>query len=206
MAETTLYDKYGQVVEEGDIIFKEGEEGDRMYIIQEGTVRISKLIAGKEHILAILEKGEFFGEMAIVNRTRRTATATAVADTRLLSFDRKGFQAMIEKNSKIALMIIDKLCRRIQKANQQIQHLVRKDKRGMIALNLYYAFLEHGVDVALLPKTKIIEDISVNLEIPQQTVATWIEDLIEAHIIVETDRKLKLADKTKLSTMAENAM
>ena len=77
MASINLFEKYGMVVDTGKEIFLEGEVGDLMYIIQEGSVRISKLIDGKPHILAVLGKGDFFGEMAIVTRVKRTATATA---------------------------------------------------------------------------------------------------------------------------------
>ncbi len=138
MSDSSLFNKFGRHVPNGQIIFKENEDGEQMYIIQEGSVKISKYIAGKEHILAILNKGDFFGEMAIVSRMKRTATATAVGEVQLLAFNREGFVAMIEKNAKIGLNIIDKLCRRIDSANQQIKMLVKKDIKSLIAMNLYY--------------------------------------------------------------------
>lgn len=124
----------------GAVICREGEEGEEMYIIQKGKVRVSKRFADKVHVVSILEKGDFFGETAIVNRTRRTATVTAVDAVELLVFDREGLQNMITRNARIALSIIDKLCRRLQNAHLQIQHLVRRDARGQIALHLRYVF------------------------------------------------------------------
>ena len=52
MSDTSLFNKFGRNVPNGQIIFKEGEDGEQMYIIQEGSVKISRMIAGKEHILA----------------------------------------------------------------------------------------------------------------------------------------------------------
>lgn len=118
-----LQQKYGRVFEPGDLIFEEDEEGDHMFIIQEGKVQISRTLSGRDTPMAVLEKGEFFGEMAIVNRIRRTARARAVTQTTLLAFDRAGLEQLVEKNPKIALSIIDRLCRRLGTANSQIRQM-----------------------------------------------------------------------------------
>lgn len=205
MEENVLYNKYGTSMDEGKVIFKEGDIGDTMYIIKDGSVRISKNISGKEHILAVLGKGDFFGEMAIVNRVTRTATATAGSSVQLLAFNRQGFLSMVEKNAGIALNIIDKLCRRLQQANNQIQHLVKRNTRGLIALNLYYAFAEQGMEKAVLEYLRVAREFSLNLEIPQDTVINYFEILKQQGIISVTDNKLKLANRDKLSQLAESA-
>ncbi|SIQ38369.1 Cyclic nucleotide-binding domain-containing protein [Alkalispirochaeta americana] len=126
MTDNPLFERYGKTVEDGAVLFRENEPGETMYIIQSGEVRIMRTINGKEHVLACLGKGDFFGEMAIVSQTPRTATAIAVGTTELLSFDRPGFEAMIGKNTKIAMRVIDTLCRRLQNANQQMQSLAEQ--------------------------------------------------------------------------------
>ncbi|MBN2509914.1 MAG: Crp/Fnr family transcriptional regulator [Spirochaetales bacterium] len=205
MEENVLYNKYGTSMDEGKVIFKEGDIGDTMYIIKDGSVRISKNISGKEHILAVLGKGDFFGEMAIVNRVTRTATATAGSSVQLLAFNRQGFLSMVEKNAGIALNIIDKLCRRLQQANNQIQHLVKRNTRGLIALNLYYAFAEQGMEKAVLEYLRVAREFSLNLEIPQDTVINYFEIIKQQGIISVTDNKLKLVNRDKLSQLAESA-
>jgi CRP/FNR family transcriptional regulator, cyclic AMP receptor protein len=205
MEENTLFNKYGIVVDSGKVIFEENAEGDRMFIIQEGNVRISKTISGKPHILAVLGKGDFFGEMAIVNRVRRTATATAVGTVKLLAFDRPGFVGMIEKNARIGLNVIDKLCRRLQQANTQIQHLVKGNEKGLIALNLYYAFAEQGLEKAVLEIHKTARDISLSLEIPNENSLKYFQTLDEQGIIANDNGNLMLIDKTRLSALAESA-
>lgn len=204
MEDNGLYNKYGVAMDEGKVLFEEGDVGDTMYIIKEGSIRISKKIGGKEHILAVLGKGDFFGEMAIVNRVTRTATATAASRVQLLSFNRQGFLSMIEKNAGIALNVIDKLCRRLQQANNQIQHLVKNNTRGLIALNLYYAFAEHGMEKAVLELLKISREISLSLEIPQDTVISFVDVLKKQNIIIAEDNKLRLMNRDKLAQLAES--
>ena len=200
-----LYKKYGMVVDSGKVIFNENQVGDRMYIIQEGSVRISKLIDGKPHILAVLGKGEFFGEMAIVNQVKRTATATAAGTVRVLAFDRNGFLSMVSNNARIALNIIDKLCRRLQAANSQIQHLVRRNEKGLVILNLYYAFAENGMEQAKLELHKTTREISISLELPQEKVIQYIHELQNTGVIEDNDGVLTLANPATLTALAETA-
>lgn len=201
MAEDTLYNKYGHVVDAGKVIFREGEEGDQMYIIQEGSVRISKNIDGKEYPLAVLGKGDFFGEMALVTRIKRTATATAGDTVKYLSFNREGFVGMIEKNAKIALNVIDKLCRRIQQANMQISHLKKNNEKGLIALNLYYAFAEVGFHKEL-EAMKVIRDISMNLEISPEIIQGYIKEFEDNYILKIENKMMSVLDSGRLSDVS----
>jgi len=203
MAENPLFEKYGQTIGAGKTIFNEGESGDRMFIIQTGRVRISKMIDGKEHELATLEKGDFFGEMAIVSRIDRTATATAVNATQLLAFDRQGFMGMIEKNAKIALNVIDKLCRRLENANSQIQLMFQRNQRSLIGLSLHTKFSERSADEQHLQLDKTLEQISLNLETPSKLVATYLEDFVTAGILDIKGNAIWLIDRNKLSQIAE---
>ncbi|MBN2050786.1 MAG: cyclic nucleotide-binding domain-containing protein [Spirochaetales bacterium] len=206
MAENVLFDKYGTVYDSGKVIFNENDTGDQMYIIQDGSVRISKKIGGKEHILAVLGKGDFFGEMAIVNQVSRTATATAVGTVRLLAFNREGFISMVEKNARIALNIIDKLCRRLQQADLQIQHLVKKNEKGLLGLNIYYAFAEGGMEKAVLDYHKLVRDLSLNLEIPQDHITEFIAALAKDRVVALEQSKLMLLDKERITAISEESV
>lgn len=203
--EQKLFEKYGMTVDEGKVFFSEGEEGEHMFIIQEGSVRITKNIDGREHTLAVLGKGDFFGEMAIVTRTKRTASAKAASTVKLLRFDREGFLNMVEKNARIALNVIDKLCRRLQQANMQIQHLVRRNERGLIALNLHYTFSEGTARAEGVEYAKLLRELSLNLEFPQEKIQKYIAELREKHILKLQNDKLELMDAGRLAEIAEHA-
>jgi CRP/FNR family cyclic AMP-dependent transcriptional regulator len=200
MSDNVLFEKYGHVIPAGTVIFREGDEGNEMFIIQEGKVKISKSIGNKDHVLAILGKGDFFGEMAIVNRIRRTATAQTVTDTHLLAFDRQGFRSMIEKNSKIAMNIIDKLCRRLQQANMQIQQLKRKNAPALIALHLVYAF--EGAPQESIPLDKTLEEISLSLEMPLQEAEGIVQRFEAEGVVKKNGNTLRVLDFEALRARA----
>ena len=203
MPENPLFEKYGLTVENGKVIFSEGDLGDRMYIIQSGIVRISKNIDGRDYTLAELGKGEFLGEMAIVSRIRRTATATAVGVVHLLAFDRAGFQGMIEKNAKIAMNVIDRLCKRLQHTNSQLQDLVRKNVRSHIALILYYKFMEKPNEDPCLTRDRAVEDIATHLGVPAATVSAAINELADSGVVHLQGNALRVKSRDSIAAFVQ---
>jgi CRP-like cAMP-binding protein len=187
----------------GAVVFQEGEEGGEMYIIQKGKVRISKSFAGRMYVIAVLEKGDFFGEMAIVNRIKRTATVTALDAVELLAFDREGLANMITKNARVGLSIIDKLCRRLQNANLKIHHLVKKDEMGLIALHLHHLFQGLPNGKISTSYQEVLDDISLTMELPRDKVAAILDRLQDAGAICHTAEDLELKDREKLFTLTE---
>src|SRR6476620_6806865 len=71
-------------LQDGDFVFREGDLGTEMYIIHEGKVEILNQVGGKETVLAVLEKGDFFGEMSVLEDMPRAASARAITDAGLL--------------------------------------------------------------------------------------------------------------------------
>jgi CRP/FNR family cyclic AMP-dependent transcriptional regulator len=202
-SETDLFSRFGRNVDAGKVIFGEGEEGDQMFIIQEGQVKVSRNISGKEQILAILEKGDFFGEMAIVTKVKRTATVTALSAVKLLAFDREGFLNMITKNARIALNVIDKLCRRLQNANLHIKHLARKDIKALIAMNLRFAFQGASERGASLLYDRTVDEFSQNLELTQDQVRSTLDGFVRAGMLEIQGNGIHLLDEQKLDSLAE---
>lgn len=120
----------------GDILFREGEAGDIMYVIQSGAVRISKNVGGTEKLLTILGPGEFFGEMALLNGKPRTATATVIDPTRCLVIDSRKLEEMVAKNAEISLRLIKKLAKRLDSADSLIEVLLHRDPKARVLLAL----------------------------------------------------------------------
>jgi CRP/FNR family cyclic AMP-dependent transcriptional regulator len=90
-----------------ETVFKEGEPGNRLYIIAEGEVRISRNIPGSgEEALAVLKKGAVFGEMAIFDRSERSTDAIANADSILLTITRSDFELLLDFNRDIAYKVL----------------------------------------------------------------------------------------------------
>ena len=90
-----------------ETVFKEGEPGNRLYIIAEGEVRISRNIPGSgEEALAVLKKGACFGEMAILDRSERSTDAIANADSILVTITRSDFELLMDFNRDIAYKVL----------------------------------------------------------------------------------------------------
>jgi CRP-like cAMP-binding protein len=190
-------------VDAGRVIFQEGEEGDQMFIIQEGQVKVSRNISGKEQILAILGKGDFFGEMALVTKIKRTATVTALSPVKLLAFNREGFLNMITKNAKIALNVIDKLCRRLQNANLHIKHLARKDAKALIAMNLRFAFQGAAESGAVLLYDRTVDEFSQNLDLTIDQVKSTLDGFVRMGMLEIRSNAIHLVDEQRLDALAE---
>jgi len=98
----------------GDIIFEQESEGDELFVIISGTVAISQKQGCRFKNLATLEEGEIFGEMALVNRTPRTARATSAQNhTRLIVVNQPRFIYLVSQQPVFALTIMQVLCERI---------------------------------------------------------------------------------------------
>jgi CRP/FNR family cyclic AMP-dependent transcriptional regulator len=193
--------KFAKTYAPGTVVFREGETGDEMYIIQRGKVRVSKDFSGKPYLLAVLEKGEFFGEMAIVSRLRRSATVTAIDEVEALAFDRDGLLKMITRNPRIGLSIIDRLCRRLQAAHREVQHLVQRDRAGLIALHLGLLFQELPAGATSLPFSSTLDEASLAFELPLEEVRAAVEGFTaEGILAIEADR-LRLVDAGRLAAL-----
>jgi hypothetical protein len=100
----------------GSQVFAEGDTGSEMYIIQSGEIEILKEGDGQEHRLAVLEEGDFFGEMAILENMPRTASARAITDCHLVRIDRSTFDQLVRNDPEIAIRMLRKLSFRLRQA------------------------------------------------------------------------------------------
>ena len=120
---------------DGDVIIREAEPGREMFIISEGKVAISKESEGVTTDLAVLAEGDIFGEMALVDSRRRSATAKAVGEVSVRVLDRDAFRSLMEANPKIAMLVFDKLCQRLRAVDDELQQASVRDKKVQEALN-----------------------------------------------------------------------
>jgi CRP-like cAMP-binding protein len=105
----------------GEYVFREGELGTEMYIVHEGTVEIAKEVGAEAKALAMLEKGDFFGEMAILEDLPRAASAKASTDVKLLMINGSTFDQMLRTNPEIAVRMMRKLSRRLRETDRMLR-------------------------------------------------------------------------------------
>ena len=111
---------------EGSMIFREGEKGDKLYIVLDGRVRISKFIPGVgEEALAVLDRGDFFGEMALIDDMPRSADAKShEADATVLSIDRATLNEILSMDPHASLQFLNLLCRMISRRLREINEKI----------------------------------------------------------------------------------
>lgn len=114
---------FGDVYADGTVLFREGEPGDRMYIIQEGQVEISSAVAGAQAIISVLGKGDFFGEMAILDSQPRCATATVRGSARLMVLARDTLLERVKQDPNTVLRLLRNMCERIRSLRQCLEEL-----------------------------------------------------------------------------------
>ena len=106
---------------EGDYVFREGDLGTEMYIINEGKVEILNEVGGEEQLLAVLEKGDFFGEMSVLEDLPRAASARALTEVRLLQINGTTFDQLLRSNPEIAVRMMRKLSRRLREMDDMMK-------------------------------------------------------------------------------------
>lgn len=100
------------------VIFEEGSMGRELFVVLTGSVDIVKSVAGNDVVLASLGKGEFFGEMAVIDASPRSATAVSAVDhTRVMRINHARFVYLVSQQPAFALMIMDALSRRLRASN-----------------------------------------------------------------------------------------
>ena len=120
----------GKNYQDGDLIVREGDTGDSMYVIQSGTVEIFQTKNGVDVHLNYLKEGDFFGEMSIFEKERRSASVRAVGDIRILTIDKKSFLKRIHEDPSLAFNIIQHLSQRLRQLDSHYTHVTASDRRN----------------------------------------------------------------------------
>ena len=120
---------------ESERIFTEGDLGTTMFIVQSGKVRLFRLTDGQTRILGVMEKGDFFGEMSILEGLPRMSSAEALEDSELIEINSMTFDKMIKGNIEIAIRMLRKLSVRLREAERRIEEIdVSGDARAAAKL------------------------------------------------------------------------
>ncbi len=179
-----MFEKFGVTYKAGDIIFCEYEPGENFYLIQSGTVRVTKVVEGKEKTLDIFSSGDMFGEMALLEDAPRTATAISETETKALQFNKENFDSLLSTNQQIALSLLKVLARRIYEAKRRLSILLLENKEAKIMDTL----LMLGETMSNL---KVETNEPVEIATTVQEIARWCaEDLKDTKKVLSQYEKL----------------
>lgn len=129
------------------IILLEDEEGDTLFIILTGKVKVTSFSeTGKEIIFSILGEGDFFGDMSLLDGKPRSASVISIEDTEMQLIRRADFYNLLEQYPRIAMKLLEELASRIRKADNRIESLALLDVSGRVAGILLQLAEERGIN------------------------------------------------------------
>ncbi len=115
----------GKAYETGDLIFRQGEQSDCVYVIQEGKVEVFLEEAGKEVSLTLYREGDFLGELALFFKEIHSTSARSLGHSRVLTVDKKNFIRRIQEDPTIAFRLVQNLTHRVKELSEEISVLNR---------------------------------------------------------------------------------
>ena len=187
--------------ENGNFIFLEDSEGEQCFFVLEGSVKVTRLSKdGREVILAMLNEGDFFGEMSLLDGESRSANVIALEETKVLTLERNDFIAVVNNYPQIAVQLLKELARRLRKSDRQIASLTLSDAEKRIALCIIRFADEQGViqnGKVSIPKTPIQQDIANMAGTSRETVSRALGLLEKEDLIERNGRELIILDYKK---------
>ncbi len=179
----------------GEVIFHRDDPGQILYIIKDGKVKICLISPdGQEISLVVFGKGEYFGEFAMLDGLPRSADAIALEKVECYALQRSDFHNAIMKNPKIAIQIMEVLCERLRKTDQQVEDLIVLDVYGRVAKKLLELAETHGVQGE--------HGTLINMRLTQQELAAMVgasRESVNKVLGYFTDKQYITTDKQKIT-------
>lgn len=121
-------------LQRGDVLFNEGDTGNQLYVVLDGKIKLGRSSAdGRESLVAVLGPGQMFGELSFFDPGPRSATATAVTDSKLSALGHDVLGPLVEYHSGVALAFLHQLAARLRRSNEVVGDLVFSDVPGRVS-------------------------------------------------------------------------
>jgi CRP/FNR family cyclic AMP-dependent transcriptional regulator len=179
----------------GEVIFHRDDPGQVLYMIKEGKVKICIISPdGQEVSLAVLGKGEYFGEFALLDGLPRSTDAVALEKVECYTLQRSDFLNAIQKNPKIAILVLEALSKRLRATDNMVEDLIFLDVYGRVAKKLLELADTHGV--------KTEEGVVIDVRLTQQELASMVgasRESVNKVLGYFTEKKFISTDKHRIT-------
>ena len=200
------FERFAKEYEPGQVIIAEYEPGDSFYLIQSGRVQLVKCVNGTSKNLDILKPGEFFGEMAILDKSPRSATCMAAGHVKCLEFNKENFELLITGNPQTALVLLKLFCKRIYDQKRRFRILCIKDLQARLA-DVFLMLDEMNPVVNVAEKTRrfnvTLSDMAHWSGLSQEVTRDEINKLIEKRKIEVYDSYIVVSNIVDMRRMYE---
>jgi CRP-like cAMP-binding protein len=190
-------------IAKGSILFKEGDEGEHLYVIIDGKLKLGTSSGdGRENLLSILGPGEMFGELSLFDPGPRTSTATAVTDAKLLSLSHEKVIPWLKQNPEVSLQLLTRLSQRLRRTNEAVGDLVFSDVPGRVAkalIDLGDRFGKTTPEGLLVNHDLTQEELAQLVGASRETVNKALADFAGRGWLKLDDRSVLITDVERLS-------
>lgn len=189
----------------GSVILFEDDPGDSLFIVRVGRVKVV-LVAedGREVILGILDVGEHFGELSLIDDEPRSAHVVAMEESTLLVLRREDFRRRVEQNPAVAWALLMEMSNRLRRADEKIGSLVLLDVPGRIARLLLDAVTESASDYIEKPLTH--QTIAHVIGASRETVSRAMREFVGAGWITTEQRRIRITDRGALQKRSQQRL
>lgn len=189
----------------GETIFKQFAPATHLFLVLDGRVKIFARSGGKKRkTFAYLRKGDFFGEMALLERKPRSAAAEAVEYTKLLIVDNKDFQRLLLKHNGLALQLLRTVSERLRRANEEIESLLFSNILGRVAKTLFELSRRgevHGGGRILLSERYTQQELADLVGTTREPLTRAVSALRRAQVLELSGERYLIKDPKKLEAI-----
>lgn len=189
-------------IERGRAVFHEADPGGSLYVIVAGSIKI--LITaedGREHILGILGQGDYFGELSLIDREPRSATAIALDTTQMLTIERADFVRLLRESPGISLHIMEELTQRLRRTDKHVETLAFLKAPGRVAkVLLELVEGEYGAsdDVIELPGRMTRQELGDMVGLSRETLTRILMSFQKDGLIKIERSRIQITDPKRL--------
>jgi CRP-like cAMP-binding protein len=190
-----------KIYKKDEHILHQEQTGDNFFVIEKGSVKVTRLAEdGREAVLAFLQEGDFFGELAILDGETRSANIITLSECKIQTINRREFLDLIEHHPKVATALLMELAQRLRKTDIHLEYLTLSDAEGKIASILISLAEESGTykmgDVTLT-NMPMQQDIANMAGTTRETVSRMMKKLEEKEWLSRDGQKVVIRKYSK---------
>lgn len=195
-----------QSLKKGQVLFQEGQSGDRLYVVTSGKIKLSHASGdGRESVLMVLGPGDMFGELSLFDPGPRTSTAIAVTDAQVLGLGNNDLRPWLSGRPEVAQALLQALAHRLRRTNETMSDLVFADVPGRVAkalLELGEKFGTPGAEGLHVHHDLTQEELAQLVGASRETVNKALADFASRGWIRLETRSVELLDEERLGKRA----
>lgn len=197
-------------LKKGEVLFNKGDEGDALYGVRSGNICISTTAPnGKEIILSVMERGDVFGEIALLDGLPRTADAWALEGSELIMMRRRDFTSLLEREPSLAVHLLELLCERLRSTNAMLEDVsflglpARLAKRLLSLATIYGQACEDGEMIGLKLSQS---DLGQMLGTSRESINKQLQEWVRQGFVKLGRSRVTICDRPALQQVVEKAL